>query len=67
VPLAWDNVVHGSRGLGYVVATHQWIRQARPAHTAFTAYCPLDAESGAPAGDRQMPSGDGWRMPTRPR
>ncbi|MEK7321355.1 MAG: NAD(P)-binding protein [Pseudomonadota bacterium] len=50
VPLAWDNVVHGSRGLGYVVATHQWIRQARPAHTAFTAYCPLDAESGAPAG-----------------
>lgn len=43
VPLAWDNVVHGGRGLGYVVATHQWIRQARPAETVFTAYCPLDA------------------------
>jgi len=50
VPLAWDNVVHGSRGLGYVVATHQWIRQARPAQTAFTAYCPLDAAAGVPAG-----------------
>lgn len=50
VPLAWDNVVHGSRGLGYVVATHQWIRQARPAQTAFTAYCPLDAQAGVPDG-----------------
>jgi hypothetical protein len=43
VPLAWDNVVHGSRALGYVVATHQLIRQAPPARTVFTAYCPLDA------------------------
>lgn len=48
VPLAWDNVVYGARGLGYVVATHQWIRQARPAQTAFTAYCPLDAQAGVP-------------------
>jgi hypothetical protein len=37
-PLAWDNVIHGSRGLGWVVATHQLIRAARPAHTVFTAY-----------------------------
>ncbi|MGT2494204.1 hypothetical protein ACU4GD_36265 [Cupriavidus basilensis] len=43
VPLAWDNVVHGGRGLGYVVSTHQLIRQAMPAATVFTAYCPLDA------------------------
>ncbi|WP_020200394.1 NAD(P)/FAD-dependent oxidoreductase [Cupriavidus sp. WS] len=43
VPLAWDNVVHGGRGLGYVVSTHQLIRQAMPADTVFTAYCPLDA------------------------
>ncbi len=50
VPLAWDNVVHGSRALGYVVATHQWIRQARPAQTVFTAYCPLDAAALGPAG-----------------
>lgn len=37
-PLAWDNVVHGGRGLGYVVSTHQDIRQARPTRTVFSAY-----------------------------
>ena len=42
VPLAWDNVIHGSRALGYVVSTHQLIRQAPPPETVFTAYCPLD-------------------------
>ena len=36
--LAWDNVVHGSTGLGYVVATHQLIRAAKPPRTVFTAY-----------------------------
>ncbi len=36
--LAWDNVVHGSRGLGWVVSTHQDLRAARPAHTVFTTY-----------------------------
>ncbi|MDP5238958.1 NAD(P)-binding protein [Uliginosibacterium sp. 31-16] len=41
-PLAWDNVVYGGEGLGWVVATHQWIRQARPAQTVFTAYRALD-------------------------
>ncbi len=53
VPLAWDNVVYGARGLGYVVATHQWIRQAKPANTVFTAYCPLDA---AAIGKQQSPT-----------
>jgi hypothetical protein len=43
VALAWDNIVHGSRALGYVVATHQLIRQAPPPRTVFTAYCSLDA------------------------
>lgn len=38
VPLAWDNVVHGGRGLGWVVSTHQDLRAARPAHTVFTLY-----------------------------
>ncbi len=38
VDLAWDNVVHGSRGLGWVVSTHQDVRAARPAHTVFTTY-----------------------------
>lgn len=42
-PLAWDNVVYRGAGLGWVVATHQWIRQARPAQTVFSAYHALDA------------------------
>jgi phytoene dehydrogenase-like protein len=42
VPLAWDNVVHGSTSLGYVVSTHQWIRQAVPEDTVFTAYHALN-------------------------
>jgi len=37
-PLAWDNVVYGSAGLGYVVATHQLIRAALPERTVFTTY-----------------------------
>ena len=37
-PLAWDNVVYGSKGLGYVVATHQQILQAPPVESVFTAY-----------------------------
>ncbi|GAB2895392.1 NAD(P)/FAD-dependent oxidoreductase [Uliginosibacterium flavum] len=41
-PLAWDNVVYGGKGLGWIVATHQWIRQAKPAQTVFTAYHALD-------------------------
>jgi glycine/D-amino acid oxidase-like deaminating enzyme len=36
--LAWDNVVHEGAGLGYVVATHQLTRVARPASTVFTTY-----------------------------
>jgi hypothetical protein len=36
--LAWDNVVHGSRALGWVVSTHQDLRAARPVHTVFTTY-----------------------------
>ncbi len=41
--LSWDNVVAGSTGLGYVVATHQNIRTARPAQTVFTTYQALGA------------------------
>lgn len=40
--LAWDNVVHGGSGLGYVVATHQLIRAAKPERTIFTAYTALN-------------------------
>lgn len=45
--LAWDNIVHGSPGLGYVVATHQHIRVAKPAKTVFTAYCALNHDTPA--------------------
>jgi len=37
-PLAWDNVLYGSDGLGYVDATHQAVRVAPPEATVFTAY-----------------------------
>jgi monoamine oxidase len=40
-PLAWDNVLHGARGLGYVVATHQRLR-VHPGPTVITWYRPLD-------------------------
>ena len=36
--LAWDNVLYGSDGLGYVVSTHQDIRVAPSPATVFTAY-----------------------------
>ena len=48
-PLAWDNVIHASPGLGWVVATHQLIRVARPAHTVFTAYRALAERTPADA------------------
>lgn len=40
-PLSWDNVVHGTQGLGYVVSTHQDIRRTPPAQTVFTSYVAL--------------------------
>ena len=45
--LAWDNIVYGSRGLGYVVASHQHIHVAKPGHTLFTAYTALNHDSPA--------------------
>ena len=41
VPLAWDNVLYESPGLGYVVATHQQLRSV-PGPTVLTYYRPLD-------------------------
>jgi protoporphyrinogen oxidase len=38
-PLSWDNVIHDSRSLGYVVATHQSGRDHGP--TVLTWYHPL--------------------------
>ncbi|MDL2719117.1 MAG: NAD(P)/FAD-dependent oxidoreductase, partial [Acidobacteriota bacterium] len=46
-PLAWDNVLHDSRSLGYVVATHQSGQDHGP--TVFTYYLPLTDEAPAAA------------------
>lgn len=40
---AWDNVIHGSRGLGYVDATHQSMSPTRPGGVVLSAYHALDA------------------------
>jgi hypothetical protein len=48
-PLAWDNVLYGSQSLGWVVATHQWMRLAKPEWTVFTAYHAFGNMSGAQA------------------
>ena len=38
--LCWDNVIHDSKSLGYVVATHQDLKRV-PAQTVLTYYWPL--------------------------
>ncbi len=43
-PLCWDNVIYGSRSLGYVVATHQALQQVQR-RTVLTYYWPLSGQS----------------------
>ena len=43
-PLCWDNVIYGSRSLGYVVATHQSLQQVQR-RTVLTYYWPLSDQS----------------------
>jgi phytoene dehydrogenase-like protein len=45
-PLSWDNVIHASDSLGYVVATHQGLA-TRPGPTVLTWYLPLAGRSPA--------------------
>ncbi|HYI00500.1 FAD-dependent oxidoreductase, partial [Hyalangium sp.] len=40
-PLAWDNVLYESKSLGYVVATHQALRQYEGGPTVLTWYLPM--------------------------
>jgi monoamine oxidase len=47
-PLAWDNVLYGGTGLGYVVATHQHLA-LRPGQTVFTWYHAMSGEAPATA------------------
>lgn len=46
-PLSWDNVLYQGQGLGYVVATHQQIRQCPPQYTSFTTYTALNHDTPA--------------------
>ncbi|MBI5068099.1 MAG: FAD-dependent oxidoreductase [Deltaproteobacteria bacterium] len=49
-PEAWDNVLHGSRSLGYVVATHQVDRHGGPpGATVWTWYLSLTARDAGEA------------------
>ncbi len=52
-PLAWDNVLHDSPGLGYVVATHQNLASRR-GPTVLTYYEPLHGEAPAAARERLL-------------
>jgi len=56
-PLAWDNVLHGSPSLGYVVATHQQLDDFGP--TEWTYYRPFAAEE--PAAARKTLLEASWR------
>ena len=58
VPLAWDNVVYSEPGLGYVVSTHQDIRQTPPPKTVFSAYVALS--------DRTPEQARQWMMDASP-
>ena len=50
---AWDNVIYGSRSLGYVVATHQNLRPV-PRRTVLTYYQPLDEDEPAIARQKAL-------------
>lgn len=59
-PLCWDNVLHGSGSLGYVVATHQEMRRV-PGPSVLTWYRPW---TGDPDADRKRAletTWEGWR------
>jgi monoamine oxidase len=57
-PLAWDNVLHDSAALGYVVASHQQLRYA-PGPTVITWYRALHEESTTRPG-RLLQSREAW-------
>lgn len=58
-PLAWDNVLYESPGLGYVVATHQRGLDRGP--TVFTYYYPLCDANPREARSRLLAAGrDDW-------
>ena len=58
-PEAWDNVLYGSKSLGYVVATHQTDRHGPPGPGQWTWYLSL-TDADAPAAHRWL-AGLSWR------
>lgn len=57
IPVAWDNVIHDSPSLGYVVATHQHLRRHVP-RTVWTYYWALADQR--PADARRWLLGQDW-------
>lgn len=55
---AWDNIVYGSAGLGYVAAANQFIRTAKPEQTIFTAYRALNRGTPAEVRRRLLEASD---------
>jgi len=56
----WDNVLHESNSLGYVMATHQSLGPA-PKNTVLTYYQPLDSDSPSAAREHALnQSYEGW-------
>jgi hypothetical protein len=56
-PLAWDNVIHDSAALGYVVATHQQLRYA-PGSTVISWYRALHEESASESASGTLSAGE---------
>ena len=54
---AWDNVIHGSESLGYVVATHQSLATG-PGPSVLTYYRPFTGPD--PAGERRSMASRAW-------
>ncbi len=57
-PLAWDNVLHDSPSLGYVVATHQRGREHGP--TVLTWYYPFTGDGAAARKDLDGATREDW-------
>ncbi|MBL8956896.1 MAG: FAD-dependent oxidoreductase [Myxococcaceae bacterium] len=65
-PLAWDNVLHHSKSLGYVVATHQRPRASQAGPTVFTWYYPLAGDDPKAERERLLSATrDDWEAVVR--
>jgi hypothetical protein len=58
-PLAWDNVFYESKSLGYVVATHQALRQYEGGPTVLTWYLPMAGQDVKAEREKVLSAGYG--------